>query len=289
MWSRSAQSRMGLAGPAALPGSTRAQTSVPSTMKYTMVSMPIGSTTSSVTANSQRCVAVAAARLGDVLRPQPEDQVLAGREAVARRVRRPAPAADQLSDSAPAAPAPSCSSRQRQEVHRRRADEAGDEPVLRVVVELLRRADLLDAAVVHHHHAVGQRHRLDLVVGDVDRGGAGPSGARCLISVRICTRSLASRFDSGSSNRNTFGLRTMARPMATRWRWPPDSCLRLAVEQLGDVEDARGLLDALLDLGLRELPQLAARTPCSRTPSCADRARSSGTPWRCRGPSAARR
>ena len=41
-------------------------------------------------------------------------------------------------------------------------------------------------------------------------------------SVRICTRSLASRFDSGSSIRNAAGLRTIARPMATRWRWPPD-------------------------------------------------------------------
>ena len=41
-------------------------------------------------------------------------------------------------------------------------------------------------------------------------------------SVRICTRSFASRFDSGSSIRNAFGSRTIARPIATRWRWPPD-------------------------------------------------------------------
>ncbi len=34
--------------------------------------------------------------------------------------------------------------------------------------------------------------------------------------VRICTRSLASRLDSGSSIRNAFGLRTIARPIATR-------------------------------------------------------------------------
>ena len=46
-----------------------------------------------------------------------------------------------------------------------------------------------------------------------------------LISVRICTLSLASRFESGSSNRNASGLRTMARPIATRCRWPPESCL----------------------------------------------------------------
>ena len=35
--------------------------------------------------------------------------------------------------------------------------------------------------------------------------------------------SLASRFDSGSSNRNVPASRTIARPIATRWRWPPDS------------------------------------------------------------------
>jgi hypothetical protein len=40
--------------------------------------------------------------------------------------------------------------------------------------------------------------------------------------VRICTRSLASRLDSGSSIRNACGLRTIALPIATRWRWPPE-------------------------------------------------------------------
>jgi len=44
------------------------------------------------------------------------------------------------------------------------------------------------------------------------------------ISARICTRSFASRFESGSSMRKTCGSRTIARPIATRWRWPPDSC-----------------------------------------------------------------
>ena len=39
---------------------------------------------------------------------------------------------------------------------------------------------------------------------------------RRLISARTSTRSLASRFDSGSSNRKSRGLRTSARAMATR-------------------------------------------------------------------------
>ena len=53
--------------------------------------------------------------------------------------------------------------------------------------------------------------------------------SRCsrLISIRISVRSLASRLDSGSSNRNTCALRTSARPIATRCRWPPDSAAGL--------------------------------------------------------------
>ena len=42
----------------------------------------------------------------------------------------------------------------------------------RPVVDLLRRGELLDDAAVHHRDAVGERQRLDLVVGDVDHGVA---------------------------------------------------------------------------------------------------------------------
>src|ERR1041385_7113928 len=94
------------------------------------------------------------------------------------------------------------------------------------------------------------------------------------ISARICTRNLASRFDSGSSNRKTCGSRTMARPMATRWRWPPGSCRgerpsraprprgaaggvlpagqlpREAPEQVAEAEDVGGALHPRVDLGL---------------------------------------
>ena len=37
-------------------------------------------------------------------------------------------------------------------------------------IDLARRADLLDAALVHHHHPVGHFERFFLVVGDEDRG-----------------------------------------------------------------------------------------------------------------------
>ncbi len=72
------------------------------------------------------------------------------------------------------------------------------------------------------------------------------------------TRSLASRFDSGSSMRNACGCRTIARPMATRWRCPPESCAGLRSSRSDEVEQRRDLLDPPSDLGLRHSPDLQA-------------------------------
>src|SRR5436305_8030254 len=52
-----------------------------------------------------------------------------------------------------------------------RAEEAHHEGAGRVVVELLRWADLFDLTVVDQHDLVGEFHRLFLVVGDEDGGG----------------------------------------------------------------------------------------------------------------------
>ena len=53
------------------------------------------------------------------------------------------------------------------------ADEAVDEGRVRRVVDLVGGADLLDAALAHHHDPVGEFQRLFLVVGDEDGGVAG--------------------------------------------------------------------------------------------------------------------
>ena len=52
----------------------------------------------------------------------------------------------------------------RQEIHLRRADEAGDEKVYGMMVELERRSRLLDVAGIQDDDLVGQSHRLDLVM-----------------------------------------------------------------------------------------------------------------------------
>ena len=97
----------------------------------------------------------------------------------------------------------------RQEVHRRRADEVGDEHRRRPVVDLLRPAELLDDAVVHHDDLVAHLHRLELVVGDVDRGRAHPVVQRAQLA-RPCARGTRRR------------ARRAARPSGSTWaraRW----------------------------------------------------------------------
>jgi hypothetical protein len=56
----------------------------------------------------------------------------------------------------------------RHEIHRRRSEKAGDVTCRRALVQIQRRAGLLDASVPQQDDAIGHRHRLDLVVRDVD-------------------------------------------------------------------------------------------------------------------------
>ena len=63
-----------------------------------------------------------------------------------------------------------------QQVHGRAADELCHEFVDGPFVKLQRRADLGDAAARQHDDAVGKRHRLGLVVGDVDHRAVGHRG-----------------------------------------------------------------------------------------------------------------
>src|ERR1700730_12768352 len=57
------------------------------------------------------------------------------------------------------------------EIHRGRPDEARDEAVGRPAVKLKRRTHLLHDTILHDDDAISERHRLDLIVGDENRGG----------------------------------------------------------------------------------------------------------------------
>ena len=142
-----------------------------------------------------------------------------------------------------------------EEVHLRRADEACDEEVCRMVENLLRGADLLDEAVAHDDDTVAQRHSLDLVVGNVDEGGVDL---------------LAQLDDLRAHLVAELGVEVGERLVHQEDLRVPDDCtadgdtlalaagqrLRLAVEVLGDVEDLGGLTNLAVDLRLRGLLQL---------------------------------
>src|SRR5215207_9553695 len=142
-----------------------------------------------------------------------------------------------------------------EEVHRRAADEAADEEIDRLVVELLRRRDLLQLALAHHSHPVAHCHRLDLVVCDVDRRRAKPAlelrdlrahlhpELRVEIRKRLVHQEGLRLADDRAAHRDALSLPARERT------WLP-------TEKRFEVEHTCRVLDALVDLLLLHLPQL---------------------------------
>ena len=105
-------------------------------------------------------------------------------------------------------------------------------------------------AVVEHGDAVAHGHRLDLVVGDEDEGRAEPHlqvlelGAQRLAQLGVERRQrLVHQEDlrlahDGAADRDALHLAA---------RQP----VGLAVEQVPDAQRLRGIVDALVDVGLR--------------------------------------
>ena len=145
--------------------------------------------------------------------------------------------------------------RARNEVHRWRADETGDEQVGRPVEHGLRLGELLDFAALHDGDAVGQRQRLDLVVGDVDHG---------------VTEVLVQPLDLDAQFRAQFGVEVGQRLVEQEHvdiahQRPPDRNAlaltagqgrRLAVEKRFDLQDLGGSGDAFGDFRLGDAGHL---------------------------------
>ena len=217
-------------------------------MKRTCVAEPSSSTTAAST-SIVGSAGSARARVLEVLRPDPEDH-RARRPSPGRRLRRSGSAEAGELDRV-------VGELGLDEVHRRRADERGDEEVARLAVERLRRVDLLDRAVAHHRDARAERHRLDLVVRDVDRRDAEPLvqsrelGAhvdpelRVEVRERLVHQERGRLADDRPAHRDALAL--AARQRAGR-RSSSSSSPSIRAD----------LLDALLDLGLRRLPHLEA-------------------------------
>ena len=147
----------------------------------------------------------------------------------------------------------------RREIHRRRADEAGDKAVDRGVVEFKRLAHLLHQSILHHHDAIAQRHGLDLVVGDVDGRGVEPivqllqldahlHAKLCVqIGERLVEQEDLRLADDGAAERHALAL-------------PAGQLARLALEIILHAEDLGGHLHALGDLRAVDFAHLQAES-----------------------------
>ena len=142
-----------------------------------------------------------------------------------------------------------------EQVHRRRADEAGHEEVQRVVVQPLRLLHLLEHALADDGHPVAHRHRFGLVVRDVDRrdlevvldAGDLRSHLHAQLRVEVRERFVHQERVWMADDRPSHGD-----PLALA----PGQRSRLAAEELLEAEDLRGVADPLVDLTLGDLLQL---------------------------------
>ena len=135
------------------------------------------------------------------------------------------------------------------EIHRRRAHERGNEEVARPIVELLGRGELLQPAVAKHGHAIAHRHRLGLVVGDVERRHAEPAldakhlaahlhAQLCVeIGQRLVHQEDGRLTDERPSHRHALTL-------------PAGELARTAVQHFGEPENRGGLAHPTVALGL---------------------------------------
>ena len=141
------------------------------------------------------------------------------------------------------------------DVHRRRPDELRDEQVARPVVQLRGLGHLLENAAPHHRHPVPHRHRLGLVVRDVDRrhsevpldprdlGAHLDPELRVEVRERLVHEEGLRVADDRAAHRHTLSLSAGQRA-------------RLLPERVGEPEDLGRLAHAPIDLALRNASQL---------------------------------
>ena len=128
-----------------------------------------------------------------------------------------------------------------QKVHRRRADEARDEGRRGGLVHVLGRAHLLDAPGVQHDDAVGERHGLDLIVRDVDRGRAHALAQLLDLGAHLHAQ-LRVEVGQGLVEQEHLGIAHDRPAHGDALALAARKLARLAPEQSLDVQNAGGLL-----------------------------------------------
>src|SRR5688500_3929423 len=140
-------------------------------------------------------------------------------------------------------------------IHGGSPQEPGHEQVGRPVVDVERRADLLHPSLVHHHDPVAKAHRLDLIVGDVHRGGAEAAAQRGDLPAHLDPE-LGVEVGERLVEQEDLGMPDDRPPQCHPLALAAGELLRLPVEQLTDTQQLRGLLHPGVDRGSGQLPEL---------------------------------
>ena len=150
------------------------------------------------------------------------------------------------------------------EVHLGRAHEAGHELVDGVIVQVLRSIDLLNEAVLHNHDAVAHGHSLSLVVGNVDKGGAQALMQLGNLGSHLSTQ-LGVQVGEGLVQQEHLGVTDDGAAQGNTLTLTTGQSLGLAVQQVGDVQDAGSLFHAALDFILGVLRSFRPKAMLSNT------------------------
>ena len=149
-----------------------------------------------------------------------------------------------------------------QQVHFRRADEARHEGIRRPVVQRRRRVDLLDHAVLEHADALAHGHRLDLVVGHVDRRGRLAALAQGAVQLGEPHAHRGAELGVEVGERlveeEHVGLLHDRPAHRDPLRLSAGQLLRISVQQMLHLQQAGGVTHALVQLRLRRARQLQA-------------------------------
>ena len=129
----------------------------------------------------------------------------------------------------------------RDQIHRRRPEKGRDERIGRLIVDLARRPELADPALLHDRDPIAHPHRLDLIVRHVEGGRADPAlellqlvaGGGAALGIEVRQRLIEQK-----------DVRLAHQGAGQRYPLPltAGELARLAVEQMVDAEDRRGPL-----------------------------------------------
>src|SRR6266702_1627720 len=128
------------------------------------------------------------------------------------------------------------------QIHGRGTEKSGDESVGGIVIDFGRSAELAHHALVENHDAVAHGHGFDLIVGDVDGGGADAAMKTLEFLARGSAElgvEVGERFVKEEDGRLAHDGTGQSHALA----FTAGKLARLAIEERADAEEGRGPFD----------------------------------------------